>query len=99
MLKKTGISLFFSAVLMFIIVTPILVSVIESSFDVTVVIDINEEEKNEKESKVLELNLLHLQTCSASAIYQNLKIKHGFYFNLYHTLHLEHSSPPPEQFV
>ena len=79
------------------IVSPTVLSVVEKNFDISVLIDISEEENNQKEgSKTFDLEFSENNT--SLSIFNTLGKNNLFDYNLknYLDISLENTSPPPE---
>ncbi len=92
---KIGIVLAFIFTLF--IVSPAIISLVEKNFDISILLDVNEEENNQKEiSKTFDLKLPEQKNC----LFTFSTLEKSNLFNYYHknytNISQENSSPPPE---
>ena len=82
---------------MLLIATPSLILVVEDSFDISIIVDINEEENTEKESKKnLEIDVFQMHNLVETYLDSENKTKSEYYFRSYGKLYKKLHSPPPE---
>lgn len=95
-MRKQLFPILFSVILLAVVALPTIDSILLDSLDIEIEISIDEEEKNEKEAKTLEFNVLLEQDTSDSDYVYNSGKTHNFYQNNYSDLHQENFCPPPE---
>jgi len=99
---KSILAIFFSFAFLAMISAPTLVSLIDVDYDVSFLLDINEEEEKEgKEGKKCpkdkDIKILQNFEDDANEIFISSSSVLGFYSNTYSSTYSELSSPPPEQ--
>ncbi|MEE9406448.1 MAG: hypothetical protein V3V28_00095 [Polaribacter sp.] len=95
MRNRTAIVLTFIFTLF--IVSPTIISVVEKSFDVSILFSMNEEENNQKEtSKNLDIEFSETKASLPLFSTLNKSTLFNFYSKKYASISLENSSPPPE---
>lgn len=95
---RSIISLFFSFIFLLLIAAPSLVLVVENSYGISIIIDINEEENTEKESKNnLEIDVFQTHGITETYLDSENRIISEYYFRSYGKLYKKLHSPPPEQ--
>ena len=97
LMLKRFLTLFFSVAIFVAMSLPTVFMMLEDSLDIALIIDLGEEESNEKEAKVLEFDVLKAQ--GALSVFQDLEqLKiNDFYLRHYAKIHADEFSPPPEQ--
>jgi len=95
---RNAISVFFSIVFLLLIAAPSLVLVVEDVIDISLIVDINEEENTEKESKInLEIEVYHKQNVSSTFAENECNSASDYYVRFYGKQYKKLHSPPPEQ--
>lgn len=92
------ISTFFAVIFTLFITTPMVVTVLEESFDVSVYFSMNEEEKTESETSQKTIKLISLETLKQDSFvfnYKNTTVVTPCVTD-YSQLFAENTSPPPE---
>jgi len=98
---KSTIAVFFSLLFVTLITAPTVVLAMDSDYDVSILLETNEEEEKEgKESlKDIEVKVLQiLQKSSSDILFSDISIL-GFHSNKYSSAHKELLSPPPEHYI
>jgi len=96
-MQKTAISIFFSCIFTLLIVAPTLISMVEDSFDISIIIDMGEEESKEKETKKLEIELTMSKFSDLELMASEERSRAEHYSRSYSSFYLKLHSPPPEQ--
>ncbi len=79
-----------------ITIVPNILAVVDDNYDISILIDSNEEEKENEKNKDIEVFVLEIYVEEANLLgSENTKIR-GYYFNNYLRPHLNLISPPPE---
>ena len=99
MLRK-AFALFLLSIFMLSATAPTVVSLFEGDSDLTLLIDISEEESKEKESsKDAETKIVHLSTAKLSLCGLELSDMRDFNLKNYSKPYLNLLSPPPEKII
>jgi len=95
---KPTVALFFSLLFVALITAPTIDMLLDSDYDVSILLDsCDEEEKEGKESKKdIEVKVLQISDKDSSSIALIETSLLGFYFNKYASAHKELFLPPPE---
>lgn len=98
---KSIVAIFFSLLFVTLLTAPTIVLVIDADYDVSILLETNEEEEKEgKESlKDIEVKVLQIAQKSSSDILSSKTSILGFHSNTYSSTHQELLSPPPEYHI
>jgi len=98
---KSTIAIFFSLLFVTLVTAPTIALVMDADYDVSILLETNEEEEKEgKESlKDIEVKVLQILQKSSSDILSSQISILGFYSNTYSSAHKELVSPPPEYYI
>ena len=95
---KKVISIFFLFSFTVFMVAPTVISVMDSSYNISYFFSLNEEENKSNETlKKFEFEVFDLDKYLIAEFKSDIKHHLGYYSKLYTTLSLESVSPPPEQ--
>ncbi len=98
---KATIAIFFSLLFVTLIAAPTIVVVMGADYDVSILIDSNEEEEKEGKESLNDTEVKVLQTSqkSSSEVASSKTSILEFYSNKYSSTYTELLSPPPEYFI
>jgi hypothetical protein len=98
---KTIVAVFFSFIFMALISAPTVSVVLNSDFDVSILLDSSEEEEKEgkESSKDIEVKILQIRDDSGSSFFDSSSSISGFYSNTYSSKHFKLVSPPPQNIL
>lgn len=97
-MRKKAISIFFLFSFTVFMVAPTVMSVLDSSYDISYFYSLNEEENKSNETlKKFEFEVFDLERYLITSFKSNEESHSGYYLKNYTTLSLECLSPPPEQ--
>ena len=94
---KNSIAIIFTFIFTLFIVSPAILSVVEENFDISILLNVGEEENNQKEiSKNFDLKIP--ETKNYTFLFNSLEKKNLFdnLLKKYTNISLEYSSPPPK---
>jgi hypothetical protein len=94
---KNSIAIIFTFIFTLFIVSPAILSVVEKSFDISILFNVGEEENNQKESSK-NFDLKIPETKNYTSLFNSLEKKNLFdnLLKKYTNISLEHTSPPPK---
>ena len=102
---KSVIAIFFTSFFMVMIISPSVITLLDVDYDISIMVDINEEEEKEgkegkegkESSKDKDVKILQIFKNNFSSIYSDLNSNPGYYLDTYSFSYKELISPPPEQ--
>jgi hypothetical protein len=94
---KNSIAIIFTFIFTLFIVSPAILSVVEKSFDISILFNVGEEENNQKESSK-NFDLKIPETKNYTSLFNSLENKNLFdnLLKKYTNISLENTSPPPK---
>jgi hypothetical protein len=94
---KNSIAIIFTFIFTLFIVSPAILSVVEKSFDISILFNAGEEENNQKESSK-NFDLKIPETKNYTSLFNSLENKNLFdnLLKRYTNISLENTSPPPK---
>ena len=97
-MNKTALSIVFSIMVVFLTVAPSILSIVDDSYDISILISPNEEEEKKGEEKVKALKIKAPSTDNVEyAIDYSLANLLNTHSENYNSLFKELTSPPPER--
>lgn len=95
---KSIVAILFSVLFVVTISVPTIATLIDSEYDVSILLDTNEEEEKEsnESSKDVEVKIIQLLQSEFNSLSKCTNLTLGFYSNIYSSTHSELLSPPPE---
>lgn len=95
---KSTLAIFFSILFVVLNFAPTMVTLLDTEYDISILLDASEEEEKEgKEStKDIEIKILHVFEYDANDFFTSSSSVLGFYSNSYSSTHTELSYPPPK---
>ena len=94
---KKKIAIVFTIIFTLFIVSPTVLSVVEDSFDISILFNVGEEENNQKEiSKNFDLTISEIK--KTDSLFNSLKKRNSLNYRLkkYTDIYQENTYPPPE---
>ena len=99
-MKKTTISICFTIIFSSFLAAPLVITILDASFDISIFYSIDEEENNNNyEIKHKEITFQDWHKSESLVLELLKKSPFDFYLNNYSQLSLETNSPPPDYFI
>jgi len=98
---KSTIAIFFSLLFVTLITAPTIAMALGAEYDVSILLDSNEEEEKEGKESLndIEVKVLQISQKPSSDVASSETSILGFYSNKYSSTHTELLSPPPEYHI